>query len=71
MPAIDSTAPATGDRTPHDASLLYDKLENTVIPIFDKDRNAFIDVMRHAIALNGSFFSTQRMILQYFLKAYC
>jgi starch phosphorylase len=48
-----------------------DKLENTVIPIFYRDRNAFIDVMRHAIALNGSFFSTQRMILQYFLKAYC
>jgi glycogen phosphorylase len=69
--AIDSTAPMTGDRTPDDVSSLYDKLENTVIPLFYKDRNAFIDVMRHAIALYGSFFSPQRMLLQYFLKAYC
>ena len=29
-----------------------------------------LDVMRHAIALNGSFFNTQRMVLQYVLKAY-
>jgi glucan phosphorylase len=60
---------ATAHRTTPHCSM--DKLENTVIPIFYRDRNAFIDVMRHAIALNGSFFSTQRMILQYFLKAYC
>ena len=68
--AIDSTAPVTGDRTPHDASSLYEKLENTVIPLFYKNRDGFIDVMRHAIALNGSFFNTQRMLLQYVLKAY-
>jgi hypothetical protein len=29
-----------------------------------------LDVMRHAIALNGSFFTTQRMVLQYVTKAY-
>jgi hypothetical protein len=34
------------------------------------DRDRFVDVMRHAIALNSSFFNTQRMILQYVLKAY-
>jgi len=33
-------------------------------------RDRFLDVMRHAIALNGSFFNTQRMVLQYVLKAY-
>ena len=27
-----------------------------------------IDTIRHAITLNGSFFSTQRMLLQYVLK---
>ena len=27
-------------------------------------------VMRHTIALNGSFFNTQRMVQQYVLKAY-
>jgi len=26
--------------------------------------------MRHAIALNGSFFNTQRMMQQYVVKAY-
>jgi starch phosphorylase len=35
-----------------------------------QQRERFVDVMRHAIALNGSFFNTQRMVLQYVLKAY-
>ncbi len=49
---------------------LYDKLEQIVVPLFYKDRDGFIDVMRHSIALNGSFFNTHRMVLQYVLKAY-
>lgn len=53
-----------------DASSLYDKLEGGIIPMFYHDRGRFIDIMRHAIALNGSFFNTQRMILQYVLRAY-
>jgi starch phosphorylase len=53
-----------------DADALYDKLERDVLPLFYKDRDGFIDVMRHAIALNGSFFNTQRMVLQYVLNAY-
>jgi starch phosphorylase len=57
------------DRSPRDADSLYDKLENVVVPLFYR-RDAFIDVMRHAIALNGSFFNTQRMVLQYVTKAY-
>jgi glycogen phosphorylase len=68
--AIDSTAPVEGDRTAHDAASLCDKLERLVIPLFYKDRDRFIEMMRHAIALNGSFFNTQRMVLQYVLKAY-
>jgi starch phosphorylase len=68
--AIDSAAPENADRTPHDAASLYDKLERLVIPLFYNDRDRFIEVMRHAIALNGSFFNTQRMVLQYVLKAY-
>jgi glycogen phosphorylase len=68
--AIDSTAPATGERTPHDAASLYDKLESVVLPLFYQQRERFVDVMRHAIALNGSFFNTQRMVLQYVLNAY-
>jgi hypothetical protein len=29
-----------------------------------------IDIMRHAIALNGSFFTAQRMLQEYLIKAY-
>lgn len=53
-----------------DAALLYEKLENVVIPTFYKDRNAFVEIMRNAIALNGSFFNTHRMLQQYVLNAY-
>ena len=33
-------------------------------------RGGFMDVMAHAIALNGSFFNTHRMVQQYVLNAY-
>ncbi|MBX3423777.1 MAG: alpha-glucan family phosphorylase [Pirellulaceae bacterium] len=52
------------------ACSLYDKLEQTIIPMYYNDRGRFIDVMRHTIALNGSFFNTHRMIQQYAQKAY-
>jgi len=58
------------DRTPADARALYDTLERVVAPLFYRDRDGFVDVMRHAIALNGSFFNTQRMVQQYVLNAY-
>jgi len=58
------------DRAHCDAASLYDKLEHVVLPLFYLQRERFVDVMRHAIALNGSFFNTQRMVLQYVLKAY-
>lgn len=51
-------------------SSLYDKLERVVIPLFYRERERFLDVMLHAIALNGSFFNAHRMMLQYVLKAY-
>jgi glucan phosphorylase len=58
------------DRSPRDAASLYDKLEGVVVPLFYRDREGFIDVMRYAIALNGSFFNAQRMVMQYVTKAY-
>ena len=54
----------------NDAASLYDKLERAVIPTFYQDRDRFVEMMRHCIALNGSFFNTHRMIQQYILKAY-
>lgn len=53
-----------------DAASLYSKLEEIIIPMFYHGRDRFIDVMLHSIALNGSFFNTQRMIQQYVLNAY-
>ena len=51
-------------------SSLYGKLERIITPLFYRNRDQFIDVMLHAMALNGSFFNTHRMVLQYVLKAY-
>ena len=53
-----------------DATALYDKLEQTIIPLFYNQPEQFRNVMSHCIALNGSFFNTQRMVQQYVLKAY-
>jgi len=53
-----------------DATALYDKLEKTIIPLFYNQPGQFRDMMAHCIALNGSFFNTQRMVQQYVLKAY-
>jgi starch phosphorylase len=53
-----------------DADSLYQKLESSICPLIINHREQFVDVMRHCIALNGSFFNTQRMVQQYVLKAY-
>jgi starch phosphorylase len=61
---------AEGHDQSKDAASLYDKLESMILPMFYRERDRFIEVMRHAIALNGSFFNTQRMLQEYVLKAY-
>ena len=55
---------------PDDALSLYTKLERIIIPLYYHDRNRFLEVMRHCIAINGSFFNTHRMVQQYVLNAY-
>ena len=59
----------TADSAAH-AAALYDTLERTVAPLFYRNRDRFTDVMRYAIALNGSFFTAQRMLQEYVVKAY-
>jgi starch phosphorylase len=49
---------------------LYEKLERVIVPLFYGDPLGWARVMRHAIALNGSFFNTQRMVQQYVRNAY-
>ena len=58
------------DEQDYDAQSLYNKLETVILPMFYRDQDRYIDVMRHAIALNGSFFNTERMVDQYVRKAY-
>ena len=53
-----------------DAASLYDKLDRVILPMFHGRQGSFVEVMRHAIAVNGSFFNTQRMLQQYVLNAY-
>lgn len=53
-----------------EARSLYDKLGQVILPCFYKAPDDFARVMRSAIALNGSFFNTQRMISQYLRNAY-
>ncbi|HWR14083.1 MAG TPA: alpha-glucan family phosphorylase [Terriglobales bacterium] len=49
---------------------LYDKLEHEIVPLYYGRRQRYVEIMRSAIALNGSFFNTQRMVLQYVSNAY-
>jgi starch phosphorylase len=58
------------DKRATDAQALYNKLEMIVIPMYYNEADRYMDVMRNAIALNGSFFNTERMLSQYIVKAY-
>jgi len=53
-----------------EVATLYDKLEREIIPTFYGRPQSFAGVMRSAIAVNGSFFNTQRMVQQYVGNAY-
>lgn len=67
--AISGRGESPGDLT-KDAASLYDRLERDIIPMFYHGRDSYADIMRHTIALNGSFFNTHRMMEQYVLNAY-
>lgn len=58
------------DTSAQDAEAMYDKLEDVILPMYYNDRERYIRIMRFAMALNGSFFNTQRMLQEYLLKAY-
>lgn len=49
---------------------LYEKLEGVVLPAYYEQHDHFLDIMASCVALNGSFFNTQRMVQQYVAKAY-
>ncbi len=53
-----------------EADEIYEKLENIILPMYYKEKGKWLDIMRHTIAFNASFFNTQRMVQQYVLNAY-
>jgi len=65
QPALPSVADGQKD-----AENLYRKLESVILPLYYRDRAAYLEVMRHTVALNGSFFNTERMVSEYARQAY-
>lgn len=53
-----------------EAVSLYDHLEQMILPLYTNQPEQWQRVMRSTIALNGSYFNTQRMLEQYVLNAY-
>jgi starch phosphorylase len=62
--------PAVPEDPAADAASLYDKLGGTILPLYHGRPADWAIVMRNAIAVNGSFFNTQRMVSQYVANAY-
>jgi starch phosphorylase len=62
--------PRTGPDGVQDAENLYEQLERVILPTYYERPDEYMDVMRHAIALTGSFFNTHRMLQQYLTRAY-
>jgi starch phosphorylase len=53
-----------------EAESIYDKLEYVIMPMFYGRPDAYAEVMRSAIAVNGAYFNAQRMMQQYLTNAY-
>lgn len=48
----------------------YHRLEHTILPMYYNNQYEWTKIMRHAIAINGSFFNSHRMIQQYIASTY-
>ena len=68
-PGSEGLAPRADADARH-AAALHDKLATSVLLCFYRDRDRFAQIMRHAVALNGAFSNTQRMVRQYLRNAY-
>jgi starch phosphorylase len=59
-----------GDDDAAEANSLYEKLETAVVPLFLEAPKKWAHLMRTTLAVNGSFFNTNRMVRQYTRHAY-
>jgi starch phosphorylase len=50
---------------------LYHALEHEVLPTYHEHREAWAAVMLGSITINGSYFTTERMMREYAVRAYC
>jgi len=62
--------PSFERRDDEDAQDLYRKLEESILPLYYGDPLRWAELMRFTIALNASFFNTQRMVQEYVTHAY-
>jgi starch phosphorylase len=62
--------PSFERRDDEDAEDLYRRLEETILPLYYGDPLQWAELMRFTIALNASFFNTQRMVQEYVTHAY-
>jgi starch phosphorylase len=62
-------AVADRDDEAQEADLLYKQLETAIGPLF-ADKEAWSRMQQHCIAMNGTFFNTNRMLGQYVSNAY-
>ncbi|HEX6307103.1 MAG TPA: alpha-glucan family phosphorylase [Longimicrobiales bacterium] len=67
---IDPQRAGSASASQRDSTALYDALEHTVLPLYYERKDQWAGMMIRCIALNGSFFNTQRMMLEYAVKAY-
>lgn len=67
--AIDEGVEKESDQTREIASL-YNKLEYVIVPMYYGRPMTYAWIRRNAIALNGSYYNSQRMLSQYVRNAY-
>lgn len=65
--SIGDSVPGTNERAEQDE--LFWKLEYNILPTFYTDSAKWIRIMKNCIALNGVYFSAQRMVNEYYKGA--
>jgi starch phosphorylase len=61
---------ANGETQQEEAASLYDRLETAILPLYCRQPQEWYKLMRSTVALNGSFFNTDRMLQEYVVNAY-
>lgn len=59
-----------GANDEEEAAAFYRKLESAVVPLYNSAPQKWAQLMRTALAFNGSYFNTDRMVKQYTDNAY-